>query len=134
LGHELAAQLDDLDGTGEGLAGLLRPGRAGSNNAADHLAVLDAALAQLPVTPAEEEIVVRTDTAGATHDFIDGCIDRGVGFLVGLPVDAAVRDALMLVQEEDWVPAIESDGTRRDGAWLAELTDLIVHHWRYGCE
>ena len=121
-----------LDGTGEGLAGLLRPGRAGSNNAADHLAVLDAALAQLPVTPAEEEIVVRTDTAGATHDFIDGCIDRGVGFLVGLPVDAAVRDAFMLVQEEDWVPAIESDGTRRDGAWLAELTDLIVHHWGDG--
>ena len=38
-----------LDATGEGLAGLLRPGRAGSNNAADHLAVLDAALAQLPV-------------------------------------------------------------------------------------
>ena len=38
-----------LDATGEGLAGLLRPGRAGSNNAADHLAVFDAALAQLPV-------------------------------------------------------------------------------------
>jgi Transposase DDE domain group 1 len=32
-----------LDATGEALAGMLRPGRAGSNNAADHLAVLDAA-------------------------------------------------------------------------------------------
>ena len=118
-----------LDATGEGLAGMLRPGRAGSNNAADHLAVLDAALAQLPVSPADEDIVVRADTAGATHDFIDGCGDRGVGFLVGLPVDAAVRDAFMLVQEEDWVPAIEADGTVRDGAWLIELTDLIEHHW-----
>jgi Transposase DDE domain group 1 len=118
-----------LDASGEGLAGMLRPGRAGSNNAADHLAVLDAALAQLPVSPAESEIVVRTDTAGATHDFIDGCSDRGVGFLVGLPIDAAVRDAFMLVQEEDWVPAIETDGTRRDGAWLVELTDLLDHHW-----
>jgi hypothetical protein len=118
-----------LDATGEGLAGLLRPGRAGSNDAADHLAVLDAALAQLPVTPADEEIVVRTDTAGATHDFIDGCIEREVGFLVGLPIDAAVRDAFMLVQEEDWVPAIEADGTRRDGAWLVELTDIFDHHW-----
>ena len=121
-----------LDATGEGLAGLLRPGRAGSNNAADHLAVLDAALAQLPVTPDDTEIVVRTDTAGATHDFIDGCIDRGVGFLVGLPIDAAVRDAFMLVQEEDWIPAVEADGTRRDGAWLVELTDLIDHHWGDG--
>ena len=39
-----------LDATGEALAGLLRPGRAGSNNAADHLEPLDAALAQLPVS------------------------------------------------------------------------------------
>ena len=118
-----------LDATGEGLAGLLRPGRAGSNNAADHLAVLDAALAQLPVTATDTDVVVRTDTAGATHDFIDGCADRGVGFFVGLPVDAAVRDAFMLVQEEAWVPAIEADGSRRDGAWLVELTDLIDHRW-----
>ena len=95
------------------MAGLLRPGRAGSNNAADHLAVLDAALAQLPVTPAETEIVVRTDTAGATHDFIDGCIDRGVGSRSGCPIDAAVRDAFMLVQEEDWMPA---DRDRRQPA------------------
>src|SRR4029077_8981355 len=76
-----------LDATGEALAGLLRPGRAGSNNAADHLAVLDAALAQLPVSRADIDIVVRTDSAGATHDFIDGCAERGVGFVVGLPVD-----------------------------------------------
>ena len=109
-----------LDATGEGLAGLLRPGRAGSNDAADHLAVLDAALAQLPIDPADTEVVVRTDSAGATHGFIDGCGDRGVGFLVGLPVDAAVRDAFMLVQEEDWIEAIEADGTVRDGAWLVE--------------
>jgi hypothetical protein len=80
----------------------LRPGRAGSNNAADHLDVLDAALAQLPVTPVDTDITVRTDSAGATYDFIDGCIERDVGFFVGLPIDAAVRDAFMLVQEEDW--------------------------------
>jgi len=28
-------------------------------------------------------------------------------------------------QEEDWVEAIEVDGTVRDGAWVAELTDLM---------
>ena len=119
-----------LDATGEALAGLLRPGRAGSNNAADHLAVLDAALDQLP--DHNMDVLVRTDTAGATHDFIDGCIERRVGFVVGLPIDAAVRDAFMLVQEEDWIPAIETDGSRRDGAWLVELTDLIDHHWGDG--
>jgi len=97
---------------GQGLAGVLRPGRAGSNNAADHLAVLDAALAQLPVTPADTtEMLVRTDTAGATHGFIDGCVDRDVRFSVGLPIDAAVPNAFMLVQEADWTPAVETDGS-----------------------
>jgi hypothetical protein len=119
-----------LDATGEALAGLLRPGRAGSNNAADHLTVLDAALAQLP--DHDLDVLVRTDTAGATHDFIDGCRERGVGFVVGLPIDATVRDAFMLVQEEDWIPAIETDGSTRDGAWLVELTDLIDHRWGDG--
>ena len=37
-----------LDGSGEALAGVLRPGNAGANDGDDHVAVLDAALAQLP--------------------------------------------------------------------------------------
>ena len=32
---------------------------------------------------------------------------------------------MLLFQEEDWVHAIEVDGTDRDGAWVAELTDLM---------
>lgn len=37
-----------LDSTGEALAGVLRPGYAGSNNAAGHITVSDAALAWIP--------------------------------------------------------------------------------------
>ena len=44
-----------LDATGEVLVGLLRPGNAGSGPGADMVAVLDAALAQLPVDPADHE-------------------------------------------------------------------------------
>jgi Transposase DDE domain group 1 len=121
-----------LDESGEALAGLLRPGRAGSNNAADHLEVLDRALAQLPVTPGETEMLVRTDSAGATHGFVDGCRDRRVRFSIGLPVDQRVRDALCLAQEEDWQPAVETDGSARDGAWVIELTGLIEHGWPEG--
>jgi Transposase DDE domain group 1 len=121
-----------LDESGEALAGLLRPGRAGSNNAADHLEVLDRALAQLPVTPAVTAMLVRTDTAGATHDFVDGCVDRGVRFSIGLPVDQRVRNAVCLAQEEHWIPAVETDGSARDGAWIIELTDLIEHGWPEG--
>ena len=36
------------DATGEALSGLLRPGNAGANKVADHVSVLDAAVAQLP--------------------------------------------------------------------------------------
>ena len=40
-----------LDATGEALAGILRPGNAGSNTAADHVELLAMALEQLPVDP-----------------------------------------------------------------------------------
>jgi hypothetical protein len=47
--HPLLCFLDrpDIAG-GEALAGLLRPGNAGGNTAADHVPVLDLALASLP--------------------------------------------------------------------------------------
>jgi Transposase DDE domain group 1 len=47
-----------LDATGEALAALLRRGNAGSGTAADHVCVLEASLAQLPVDP-------RSDAGGA---------------------------------------------------------------------
>ncbi len=115
-----------LDETGEALAGPLRPGRAGSNNAADHLETLDRALAQLPVEADEVEMLVRTDSAGATHDFIDGCRERDVRFSVGFPIDERARNALLVAQEDDWIPAVETDGTVRDGAWVTELTALMA--------
>jgi hypothetical protein len=59
-------------GTGEPLAVLLRPGNAGSNTAADHIAVIKAALAQLPGHRGGRrpgrKILIRTDAAGATHE------------------------------------------------------------------
>ena len=60
------------DNTGEFLAAVLRRGNAGSNTAADHITVLDAALTQLPDqhrhgTP----ILVRADTAGCTREFLN---------------------------------------------------------------
>lgn len=122
-----------LDETGEALAGLLRPGNAGSNDAAHHLEVLDRSLAQLPVRPDEREMLVRADSAAATHDFVDGVRARGLRFSVGLPIDERVRNALLLAQEEDWVPAAEADGGRRKGAWVTELTGLVdMEGWPEG--
>jgi hypothetical protein len=61
-----------LDATGEALAGLLRPGNAGSNTTADHITVLDMALAQIPDAHRHgSDILIRTDSTGASHGFLD---------------------------------------------------------------
>ena len=69
--HPLQVYLDE---THEALGGLLRSGNAGSNTAEDHKTVIDLALAQIPAKYIESlEILVRADSAGATHGLIDYC-------------------------------------------------------------
>lgn len=59
------------DNAGEFLAAQLRPGNAGSDTAADHITVLDAALAQLPDRYRHgHPILVRADGAGCTKAFL----------------------------------------------------------------
>jgi hypothetical protein len=53
---------------------MLRPGNAGSNTAADHVTVIDRSLAQIPEAQLETiEILIRADSAGATHGTADHC-------------------------------------------------------------
>jgi hypothetical protein len=78
--HPLLCHLDE---TGEPLAGLLRPGNAGSNTADDHFPVLCLALSQLPAADLDRELLVRCDVGGATHAFTRHCRDAGIRFSVG---------------------------------------------------
>jgi hypothetical protein len=119
--YPLVCFLDRQDGTGEALAGLLRPGNAGSNTAADHIEVTDLALAQLPATARDQPIVVRADTGGATHAFTDHLRRRGVGFSISLPADERVRAAVLAAPPGAWTTAIDPDGQPRPGAEVAEL-------------
>ena len=118
-----------LDGTGEALAGLLRPGNAGSNTAADHITVLDQALAQIPdVHRHGTPILVRCDSAGSSREFlthIRELREHGVHtqFSVGVAITEPIRAAITAVTA--WIPAVEADGGLRDGAQVAELTDLL---------
>jgi hypothetical protein len=123
--HPLLGYLDRGYGLGESLAGMLRPGNAGSNTAADHIDVFEACLAALPKLPAGVELVVRTDTAGATHDFLDYVRQAGVGFSTGFPITACVRDAIRATPDHAWVPATKQDGEAREGAAVAELTAAL---------
>jgi Transposase DDE domain group 1 len=114
-----------LDETGEALAAILRPGNAGSNTAEDHFAVLGLALDQLPAEDLEREILVKADIGGATHAFTADCREADIRFSVGYELNEGVRRAILALPGVSWVPAIEADGERREGAWVAELTDHV---------
>ncbi len=83
--------------------------------------MFDAALAQLEL-PDEVRVLMRADTAGATHDFLDHVRAQGVLFSVGFAITADVRAAIRALPADAWAPAIRQDGTLREGAAAAELT------------
>lgn len=117
-----------LDATGEALAVLLRRGNAGSGTAVDHVTVLDAALAQLPVDPtdADTEVIARTDSAGRSHEFLDACKKRDVRFVVGQPLEADLANIAVSVPPREWRTAISADGTSEcDGREVTEITHLV---------
>jgi hypothetical protein len=127
------------DATGEALAGLLRPGNANANTVADHVAVLDAGVAQLPAAIVaghragddpglvERDVIVRADSAGCTEGFLSACRERNVGFFVTVRSNAQVSTAIMAAAgtEGVWEPAVSQDGELRDGAAVCEVTSLI---------
>jgi DDE family transposase len=129
-------------GGGEPVAELLRPGNAGSNTAADHVTVFDAALAQLPepLRSADEvgriPVLVRTDAAGATHQFAAHLTRAGAEFSLGANLGHFdIHTALAALPAAAWTPAYQATKPRvgqtgpqiepRDGAWVAELTGLV---------
>jgi hypothetical protein len=120
--HPLLCYLDE---TGEPLAGLLRPGNAGSNSAEDHFDVLCLALGQLPERDLRREILVRCDIGGATHAFTHDCREANIRFSVGYEIDERVRQAVLAAPESAWIRAIDGDGEHRDGAWVTELTEQL---------
>jgi hypothetical protein len=130
--HPLLAFLDRGDGTGEALAAILREGNAGSNTAADHLAVLGMALAALPRLDQDQPILIRADSAGATHALVEEIVRRGLWFSVGFDLTEPVRQAIGAVAEPDWRPAIDPDGQPRRGAWVCELGALDLAGWPEG--
>src|SRR6516225_8378411 len=140
--HPLLVFLDRPDiAAGEALAGLLRAGNAGSNTTADHISVLGQALASLPPSyrPGPDntgapQVLIRSDSAGATHGFAAACRKSGVGFSLGAVIDARVRQAAEVLNDTNaWYPAITVYGGIRDGAWVAEVTDLVdLANWPAG--
>ncbi len=116
-----------LDQTRECVAGLLRPGNAGSNTAEDHITVLDRALGQFPAEMlAGVEVLVRSDSAGATHSLVDYCAEAAMRFSVGHDLTEKVRAQILEipVRRERPHPGAQLSFTDVDGyRFQAILTD-----------
>jgi hypothetical protein len=114
--HPLLAYCDN---TAEPLAGMLRPGSAGSNTAADHITLVDAAIAALP--PAfRRRLMVTCDGAGASHNLIthlDKLAARPghqVIYSAGWALGAREKTAIAAVPAGAWQIAVDERGEVRE--------------------
>ena len=118
------------ENTQESLALMLRPGNAGSNTAADHIAVLSAAIGQVPAAH-RKKLLIRADGAGASHELLDWitALDakrgRSVQYSVGFALTEKVRDAIGKIPATAWQPAITAAGEPRENADVVEITGML---------
>ena len=98
---------------------MLRPGSAGNNTAADHLAVLDAAITALP-PGFRRRLMVTCDGAGASHDLIarlDKLAARPgyqVTYSIGWELGKREREAITAVPAAAWQAAVDARGQVRE--------------------
>jgi Transposase DDE domain group 1 len=121
-------------GNGEPLAIVLRPGSAGSNTAADHIEAARLAVAQLP-RHLRRRVLVRTDSGGGTHGFLEWLTapSRRLHYSVGMTITQDMQDAIGKVPSDTWTPAYDGDGQIRDGAWVADITEMLdLSSWPAG--
>lgn len=110
--------LSYCDNTGEALAGVLRPGSAGSNTTSDHIELLDAAIAALPAKY-RRRLLVTVDGAGASHGLIHHLHEladrpgRQLVYSVGWETAERERAALAGTPEQAWQIAIDPAGRPR---------------------
>jgi hypothetical protein len=71
--------------------------------------------------------LVRTDSGGGTHEFLDYCHRRRVQYSIGFTLTDDIVNALDThLSPEHWTPAYDADGEVRDGAWVVEATGIVA--------
>ena len=101
-------------GAGEALALDLRPGRASPHDSADHISVLQAALAQLPASE-RGQALVRADTGACSKVLLHQLTDAGLEYSVGFPALETVKTAVEAIPPQAWRAARDADGLPRAG-------------------
>jgi hypothetical protein len=88
-------------GTGEPLVVQLRPGTASPWAKTDHIAVLDAALAQLPQAE-RPQVLVRADSGACSKAFLYHIPNAGLEYSIGFPAHETVRVAIETIPAQAW--------------------------------
>jgi hypothetical protein len=95
---------------------------------------LDAALAQPPVDPTEQQVICRTDAVGTSHELAGACRERQVRFIGGVRLRAQRAETVLTLPRSLWQPTVSADGSEvRETGEVAEITDLVdLAHWPTG--
>ncbi len=78
--------------------------------------------------------LIRTDSGGGTHEFVNWLTTRGrwLSYSVGMTITDGIHQAVLKVPASAWTPAVEPGGEIRDGAWVAELAGDCLRGWPKG--
>jgi len=78
-----------------------------------------------------KSVLVHTDTAGGTHNFLNFLVERRLSYAVGLLLSTAMPVLYPSSPKPGvWEPGSDTDGGPRDGADVAELTGALL--WTIG--
>jgi hypothetical protein len=72
-------------------------------------------------------VLIRTDSAGGTHDFLTWLATPGrrLAYSVGFTITGDIAGAILTVPARAWTPAYDAGGQMRPGAWVAEITGML---------
>lgn len=121
------------NGTGEVLVAMMRAGNRAANTAKDNIQALNLALEQLPDLMRDqdgnlitEHIMIRTDSAGATREFVAYVHSLGLQFSTSYTLPVLNERFIHWINNKDlWEPALDQNGNQRDNAWVIEATKVI---------
>ena len=68
------------------------------------------------------DVLVRSDSAGASHDFVSAIVSRGFEFSVGFDITEPVREAILKLPGGSWVAPITKE---MEEAEVAEVNGLL---------
>ena len=134
-GFGLHPLLGYCDNTTEALAGMLRPGSAGSNTTADHLRILGDAITAVPEKH-RRRLMVTCDGAGASHGLIERLDElarrpaRQLIYSVGWELGERERRALARVPPRAWQAAVDGRGQVRQRRACDACADRRCAHAR----